>query len=217
MYCIYKITNLINGKTYIGQHKYKETPYDDYMGSGVTLHKAYKKYGIENFTKDIIVANIENKETINKLEIKYIAFERTSNGNGCYNIADGGDGNGGWNKGRHFGHRSDETRKKISESNKGHITTEETRKKLSEAGKGRKHGLFSEEHKRHLSEAHRGQVAWNKDKHHSEETKRKISETKKGKPQSESMRKHLSEARKGMSSGTKGKHWKLVDGKHVYY
>lgn len=33
MYYIYKITNLINGNTYIGQHKYKDLN-DDYMGSG---------------------------------------------------------------------------------------------------------------------------------------------------------------------------------------
>lgn len=48
MYCIYRITNCINGKTYIGQHKYKETPYDDYMGSGVHLKRAYIKVNIGN-------------------------------------------------------------------------------------------------------------------------------------------------------------------------
>lgn len=42
MYYIYRITNLINGKTYIGQHKYKKIK-DTYMGSGKILKNAIKK------------------------------------------------------------------------------------------------------------------------------------------------------------------------------
>ncbi len=185
MYCIYRITNLINGKTYIGQHKYKEKPYDNYMGSGILLKAAQAKYGIENFIKEIIVSNIESKSTIDKLEIKYIAYEKATNGNGCYNIADGGEG-GALNKGKKLGPLS-----------------EETKKKLSEAHKGKKIKPHSEEHKAKLSEARKG-------KHHSEETRKKMSEAKKGKPKSEECKRKLSAARKGM-------HWKVVDGKRVYY
>lgn len=50
MWYIYRITNLINGHTYIGQHKYNKLE-DKYMGSGVILRKAYKRYGAENFIK----------------------------------------------------------------------------------------------------------------------------------------------------------------------
>ena len=47
VYYIYRITNKINGKTYIGQHKYKKLN-DDYMGSGKLIRRAQKKYGIES-------------------------------------------------------------------------------------------------------------------------------------------------------------------------
>lgn len=67
--------------------------------------------------------------------------------------------------------KSEETRRKISETEKGRYLSEETRQKMSEARKGRKH---TEEAKRKMSEVH-------KSKHHSEETKRKMSESHKGK------------------------------------
>ena len=53
-----------------------------------------------------------------------------------------------------------------------------------------------------------------KDKHHSDETKRKMSESHKGKPKSEEHKRKLSEAHKGQR---KGMHWKLVDGKRIWY
>lgn len=199
MYCIYRITNCINGKTYIGQHKYNKTPYDDYMGSGNILKKAQKKYGIENFIKGIIIDNIEDKDVINELEIFYIAFEREYNINGCYNIADGGEG--------FTGHRSEETRRKIGEArkgkpspNKGKHHSEETKRKQSIALKGR-----------HLSEETRRKISEVK-KNISEETRKKLSEVKKGKQFSEEHKMHLSESCK-----RRGKHWKLVDGKRVWY
>lgn len=209
MYYIYKITNLINGKTYIGQHKYKKLN-DNYMGSGVHLKAAQKKYGIENFKKDILVFNIVRKDFINLLEKEYIAFYRSIY-KAEYNITDGGDG--------FTGHCSEETKRKISESNKGkHYFSEEARKEISERQKGEKHPFYgkhlSEETKRKISEACKGKPSWNKGKHLSEETKNKISKAGKGKHFTEEHKKKMSDALKGKN---KGKHWKLIDGERIYF
>jgi len=189
VYCIYRITNLINGKTYVGQHRYEETPYDDYMGSGIALHKAYKKYGIENFRKEIICKNVQYKATIDDMEKFYIKKEREQNPFGCYNIADGGQG-GGY-KGKHH---SDEARRKMSESHKGYSMPEETRKKISETTKGRSRN------------------------HPSEDSKRKNSESHKGMKQSEDTVRKRIEALKGKKYDMHKTHWKLDgNGKRVWY
>ncbi len=52
-YTIYKITNQINGKYYIGRNATKNVN-DSYMGSGIGIKNAINKYGVENFTKEII-------------------------------------------------------------------------------------------------------------------------------------------------------------------
>lgn len=85
---IYKTTNLINGKSYIG----KDTKNNkNYLGSGSLLKAAIKKYGKENFTKEILeVCNthIELKER----EKFWIEYYSAINDSMYYNIRPGGDG-----------------------------------------------------------------------------------------------------------------------------
>jgi len=61
-YRIYKTTNLLDGKFYIGQTRQKNNFY--YKGSGIILNNAIKKYGSENF----IVETLEIVDSIDKLD-----------------------------------------------------------------------------------------------------------------------------------------------------
>ena len=85
---IYKITNLINHKIYIGQHYGYED--DSYMGSGELIKRAIIKYGKENFKKEIIEICQTASET-NLKEDYYITFFNSYTPKG-YNIAVGGSG-----------------------------------------------------------------------------------------------------------------------------
>lgn len=90
-YTIYKITNQIDGKFYIGSHKTKDLN-DVYMGSGKYLIHAQKKYGIENFKKEILFVFETAEEMYAKeAEIVNEDFLATEN---TYNLKIGGFG--GW-------------------------------------------------------------------------------------------------------------------------
>lgn len=85
---IYKTENNINGKIYIGK-AVKDR--DSYLGSGLLLKAAIKKYGKENFTK-VIIDSAENNEELNKKEIYWIKKLNSQNKDIGYNITDGGTG-----------------------------------------------------------------------------------------------------------------------------
>lgn len=84
-YCVYKITNQINGKFYIGAHSTKNLD-DGYMGSGKRIKYAIEKYGIENFTKEII--GFYNT----KVEMYLAEKDLVKLGTDCYNLVEGGGG-----------------------------------------------------------------------------------------------------------------------------
>jgi len=158
---IYITTNMINGKKYIGQ-KIFDRHWKLYLGSGKRLKYAIKKYGKENFSREII-GICYSKEELNDLEIKYIDIHNAVKNNDYYNISYGG----GTNAGLKF---SDEHKLKISESNKGKIKSKETMIRISESKKGQ---ILSEEHKLKISKS----VL----KGYTQEHKNKISESTKGK------------------------------------
>ncbi len=164
---IYKTINLINGKIYVGQDTHNDP---NYYGSGKILCYAIKKYGKENFKKEII-CECESQEELNEKEIFWITELNAQDKSIGYNIANGGYACGGNRKDTKH---SEETKRKISKAKTGipwGKHSEETKRKMSEAAKGRK---FSEEHKRKLSEARRNRII-------SKETRKKTSITSKGK------------------------------------
>ena len=89
MFYVYQITNNINGKKYIGAHATDDVD-DGYMGSGVLLKRAIKKYGVENFSK-VILSVHSSMEDMYSEEAKLIT-EDMINSTEYYNLKLGGQG-----------------------------------------------------------------------------------------------------------------------------
>lgn len=83
----YKITNKINGKFYYGVHN-TDNLNDGYMGSGANLKKAYKKYGINSFEKEIIEF-FDTADDAFKKENEIVNEDMIKNPQ-CYNVQLGG-------------------------------------------------------------------------------------------------------------------------------
>lgn len=107
-YIIYKITNILDGKTYIGKHQTKNLD-DGYMGSGKLLKRAINKHGVENFTKEILHV-FDNEDEMNKKE-KELVTESICEQPNTYNLIIGG--KGGFN----YINRTYWTKKKRQEHN----------------------------------------------------------------------------------------------------
>ena len=179
-YTIYKITNKINGKIYIGKHQ-TETPNDGYYGSGKSIKSAIKKYGKENFEKEVLFV-FETEYEMNLKEKELITEDFVSRSD-TYNLGIGGEGGPHFKGKKHgfymqeinssFEHRkkvsdglynyyketdhvmkgkerSDEFKNKISDVRTGAIHSDETKEKIKQSLKGRKH---SEETKQKMRNA----------------------------------------------------------------
>lgn len=166
---IYKITNILNGKIYIGQtiQDLKERWYGHCrsISNCTAIARALKKYGKDNFTIEQI-DQADSLEELNKKEVEWISrFSSNTKGIG-YNLT-----TGGMNaipseetKAKMRGPRpalslkqmgkkvSEETKRKMSEAHIGKVFSKETRERLSKAHTGKK---FSLESVRKMSEAHK--------------------------------------------------------------
>lgn len=88
-YTIYKVLNEINNKEYIGQHQ-TENLSDNYMGSGIVITQAIKKYGKDNFRKTILFV-FKTYDEMNNKEMELVTEEYIKQDN-TYNISIGGQG-----------------------------------------------------------------------------------------------------------------------------
>ena len=150
MYKVYKHTNTINSKVYIGitsmdvKRRWEN-------GNGYSKQqlfwRAIRKYGWHSFSHEILYDGLSKEEAEQK-EIELIAIYKSNNPEYGYNIQNGGNA---------LGKHSEETRKKISESNKGRIITPEQRLKISKTLKGQK---LSPETRKKISASMQGEKCY---------------------------------------------------------
>lgn len=188
---VYLTVNNINGRMYVGQHKYHKCEADpEYLGSGIALERAVAKYGKENFTVTIL-CTANTRADLDVAEKKYIKEFREKYGNQLYNIADGGQGGNCYpmteQRRKHISEAmkgkvvSQEQRQKISKSLKGHLVSAESREKSRRSNTGQKR---SELCKKHLSENHAPCTGANNafyGKHHTKDARERIGASRRGK------------------------------------
>jgi group I intron endonuclease len=173
---IYKTTNLLNGKIYVGQDKYNRR---SYYGSGKILKQSIKKYGKYNFQKEIL--EYCSLEVLNDREIFWIKELDATNPEIGYNLTTGGN---------------------FNVTFKGHKHSESTIQKMKEKSVGKNKGISRPKELRELwSSQRKGKAPWNKGKKGiSEETRKKLSLAGKNRVISDDTRKKLSESKKGVKA-----------------
>lgn len=221
---IYKTTNLINNKFYIGQRKGKFN--NNYLGSGTILKRAIRKYGKENFKVDIL-SFVNDKKELNKLEKIFIdKYRKILGRNNLYNMSDGGDGGStikfhkincicsvckairgeqkGKNSPRYNKHLTNESKKKIGLGNRGKTWSKERIINFSQKMKGKGNPMYGKRF-HHTPEAKEKIGLRTRGKHITEEHKLKISLSHKGLKLSKETKLKISLSKKG-NQNMKDKH-----------
>ena len=164
---IYLITNLINGKIYVGQDS-KDNP--RYLGSGVLIDRAKEKYGKKNFRKKTL-QRCSTKKELNDRERFWIKELRSNDLEIGYNLTEGGEGTLGWIPAKEQNRKHSEWMKKNNPM-KGRIgmfsphfgvkDSEETLRRKSESAEGshcgEDNGMYGKHHSKKTLEK------WSKDR-----------------------------------------------------
>ena len=213
MGCIYKLTNLINGDSYIGKdktgepenHRWKHHRKMAEKGGGSYIHNAIADYGWDNFERSVIWQG--SIEQLNEKEIFYIKKYRTFVGDpkykGGYNLTPGGDGVTVW---------SEHAKEKMSVMFSGEhgFWYGKTRPEHSSLMVGLNNPFYGKHHtaevRAKITNACLGREGTNKGKHLSTETKKRISVATKGRPSSRKGVKVLPSTRQLLSKALKGRH-----------
>jgi group I intron endonuclease len=168
-YIIYKTTNKLDGKYYIGCHSTNNIN-DGYLGSGKHLTRAIKKYGRENFKFEILHIVTSQIEMFN-LERQLVNEELVKDPM-TYNLKIGGSGGNPGIVGAFKGKKhSEETKEKIRFAALHQITTDQKRQKLSENNWSKKDPQAQRIHASKI----------NRDRPKSESQRQKLSEWQTGK------------------------------------
>lgn len=200
---VYEITNLVNGRKYIGKRScHCEISKDRYMGSGKALMKAINKYGINNFEKKIVFVCNSEDEAYEK-EKEYIFINNAVKSKDYYNLCEGGKGTGSGELHPRFGKKlSEEHKRLLAEYSRGRIVSEETRAKLSEMKSGENNHFYGKKHSEESIKKMRKSAIGRTMKN---ETKEKISKALKGENSPMYGKSKTDEVKEKISASRKGK------------